>query len=78
MLRPDSSISVFNHNFDEVSRANKSSRTILSMIYNPITDELLTSAVDGLKVWRLLKNEKENWKSIKPLSSYSLNLMFVK
>jgi hypothetical protein len=48
------------------------------MIYNPITDELLTSAVDGLKVWRLLKNEKENWKSIKPLSSYSLNLMFVK
>jgi len=75
VLKPDSSIAVFNSNFDEVSRANKTSRTILCMVYNPVTDELLTSAVDGIKVWRLLKNELDNWRSIKPLSSYSLNLM---
>jgi hypothetical protein len=42
------------------------------MIYNPVTDELITSAVDGMKVWRLKKDEKENWRSVKPLASYSL------
>ena len=43
---------VLNREFQVIAKGNVNSRTVLCMIYNPVNDELLVSAIDGLKVIR--------------------------
>ena len=56
---------VFDREFDQVYRTSKTNRAILSMIYNPVTDELLTSAVDGLKVNNIFNIDKNFFNRLK-------------
>jgi hypothetical protein len=41
---------VLNREFQVIAKGNINSRTVLCMVYNPVNDELLISAIDGIKV----------------------------
>ena len=72
VLHQTNSILVINRDFEEIYRTPNEPSTILCMIYNPLTDELVISSVSGIKVWRLEKFEQERWKCLKQMSNYKL------
>lgn len=73
MLQSDNRIAVLNRDFDEVCHV-KTASTVLCMIYNPIRDELLTSSLNGLRIWTLQAMNPHKFDSTKPLGHYQLNL----
>ncbi|CAF0852544.1 unnamed protein product, partial [Brachionus calyciflorus] len=73
-LRTDNSLALFNSNFQEVNKLTSKSGTILCMIYNPINDELITSTIEGFKIYKLEKDEKDRWKGLMQMGNYSIVL----
>lgn len=76
-LQKNNSIAVLNRDFDEVYRVQNSS-TVLCMLYNPLNDELLTSSLSGIKVWKLEQQMiPDRNHSTKPLGNHRLVLQWV-
>ena len=77
-LKGDSTLIVLNKDFDEVTKAGDGLRSILCMMYNPLSDELITCGIDGMKVWQLKATNKATTQALRPLSNYKLILKYIR
>lgn len=75
-LNYQNAILVINRQFEVVFKTENGSSSIFCMIYNPLTDELITSGVDGVKLWCLVKSDKEQIVSLKQMSNYELEFKY--
>ena len=65
---------VFNRDFEETCSVSADMRSVLFMIFNPITDELITGGVGGTKLWEYKQFADKSWKEIRPMANYRLQL----
>ncbi|XP_077972038.1 uncharacterized protein LOC120338981 isoform X1 [Styela clava] len=71
----DFTLKVYNKDFHETFKTeNKSMRSILHLVFNPVTDELISSGVAGTVVWKYKQTQRNLFDTIKPMANYELQL----
>ncbi|XP_021350983.1 uncharacterized protein LOC110448841 isoform X2 [Mizuhopecten yessoensis] len=73
-LSKDFSLKVLNRDFDETCNVKAGLRSVLFMVFNSVTDELITGGVDGTKIWSFRQAAGSSFMELKPLSNYELHL----
>ncbi|XP_060076269.1 uncharacterized protein LOC132555908 [Ylistrum balloti] len=73
-LSKDFSLKVLNRDFDETCHVSAGLRSVLFMVFNSVTDELITGGVDGTKIWSFRQVAGSSFMELKPLANYELHL----
>ncbi|XP_064607096.1 uncharacterized protein LOC135471707 [Liolophura sinensis] len=72
-LSKDFSLKVLNKDFEETLSVSADLRCVLFMVFNPITDQLITGGVGGTKIWNF-HQVASSFGELKPMANYRLTL----
>ncbi|CAK8689652.1 unnamed protein product [Clavelina lepadiformis] len=69
----DFTLEVFNKDFKRTCKAeNPNMRSVLHLVFNPVTDELITAGMSGTVVWKYQHLKSSKFDEIKSMANYSL------
>ncbi|XP_073210839.1 uncharacterized protein [Lepidochelys kempii] len=73
VLRRDYALKVYNKNYEEIcSVENMESRLLTRMVFNPVSDELITGGIKGVKFWKFKETENTDYSNAAHMSNYKL------
>nr|XP_025038925.1 uncharacterized protein C3orf22 homolog isoform X1 [Pelodiscus sinensis] len=73
VLRRDYSLTVSNKDYEEIcSVENVESHFMTFMVFNPVSDELITGGIKGVKIWKFKETENTDYSGAVHMSNYKL------
>ncbi|XP_044878616.1 uncharacterized protein LOC123373646 isoform X1 [Mauremys mutica] len=73
ILRRDYALKVYNKDYEEIcSVENVESRLLTLMVFNPVSDELITGGIKGIKFWKFKETESTDYSDAVHMSNYKL------
>ncbi|KAM9132712.1 uncharacterized protein ACDP82_008798 [Pangshura tecta] len=73
ILRRDYALKVYNKDYEEIcSVENVESLLLTLMVFNPVSDELITGGIKGIKFWKFKETESTDYSDAVHMSNYKL------
>ncbi|XP_065406984.1 uncharacterized protein LOC101953297 isoform X3 [Chrysemys picta bellii] len=73
VLRRDYALKVYNKDYEEIcSVENVETRLLTLMVFNPVSDELITGGIKGVKFWKFKETENTDYSDAVHMSNYKL------
>ncbi|KAK2182785.1 hypothetical protein NP493_336g03008 [Ridgeia piscesae] len=73
-LGKDFDLMVLNRDFQQTCKVSSQLRSVVFMVFNPVTNELITGGVGGTKIWKYEQLAELSWSCLTPMSNYQLVL----